>query len=151
MARATIKGLPRLKAKLERLRTQTASDVAPAMGRAAQLIVDMMKRQVPVHEGDLRDSIGWTFGDAPKGALTVASSRVGTLRVTIFAGDEKAFYARYIEFGTAPHAQGGKFAGTEHPGTPAQPFFFTSYRALRKEVKRMLRKAISEAVVKAIK
>lgn len=151
MARVYLKGLPQLKAKLQRLRDETAKDVAPTLGLAADKVVDMMKRLVPVDSGDLRDSIGWTFGSAPEGSLKIASARSGVLTVTIFAGSEKVFWARFIEFGTRSHAQGGQFAGTEHPGTAAQPFFFVSYRALRKEVKRMLRKAINDAVKKAVR
>lgn len=151
MARVYLKGLPQLKAKLQRLRTDTARDVAPTLGLAADKVVDMMKRLVPVDRGDLRDSIGWTFGEAPEGSLRLASAKAGVLRVTIFAGNEKVFWARWAEFGTKPHVQGGQFAGTQHPGTAAQPFFFVSFRALRKEVKRMLRKAINDAVKKAVR
>lgn len=148
MARVYLKGLPQLKAKLRRLQTDTAPEVRPVLGQGAQKIVDLMKRLVPVRNGELRDSIDWTFGDAPKGSLRIASARAGAITVTIFAG---AFYARFIEFGTAPHTVGGMFAGAEHPGTTAQPFFFVSFRALRKEVKRMLTKAVRDAVKKAVR
>jgi HK97 gp10 family phage protein len=151
MARVYLKGLPQLKAKLRRLQTDTADDIKPTLGQAAQKIVDLMKRLVPVDDGDLRDSIDWTFGDAPQGAIRIAAARAGALTVTIFAGNEKAYYARFVEFGTAPHTQAGQFAGTQHPGTAAQPFFFPSFRAMRKEVRRMLAKAVREAVRKAVK
>ena len=151
MARVYLKGLPELKAKLLRLKEHTAKDVAPAMAAAGDKVVEMMKRLAPVDDGTLRDSIGWTFGDAPKGAIKVATIKEGLLRLTIFAGNEKAFYARFVEFGTAPHVQGGQFAGTQHPGNPAQPFFFVSYRAMKKEIKSIVRKAIQEAVRKAIR
>lgn len=151
MARAYWKGLPQLKAKLARLKVETAKDVAPAMAAAGDRVVEMMKRLAPVDEGSLRDSIGWTFGDAPKGAIKVGTFRQGILRLTIFAGNENVFWARFVEFGTAPHVQGGQFAGTQHPGNPAQPFFFPSYRALKKEIKAMVRKAIREAVGKAVR
>lgn len=142
MARVYLKGLPQLKAKLIKLKEKTAEQIRPAMERAAQSVVDMMKRQVPVDKGDLRDSIGWTWGAGPKGSIKLASVN----GITIFAGNEKAFYVRFVEFGTAPHLQGGSRAGTEHPGTNAQPFFFSSWRAMRKSVKSALRKAIKEAV-----
>jgi HK97 gp10 family phage protein len=151
MARVYLKGLPQLKAKLIRLKTETAKDIAPAMAAAGDKVVEMMKRLAPVDEGKLRDSIAWTFGDAPKGAIKVATVKEGILRLTIYAGNEDVFWARFVEFGTAPHVQGGEFAGTEHPGNPAQPFFFPSYRALKKEIKSMVRKAIREAVRKAVR
>lgn len=138
MARVYLKGLPQLKAKLIKLKERTATAVRPAMERAADEVVAMMKRLVPVDSGDLRDSIGWTFGAAPEGALAVATARSGNLKLTIFAGDAKAFYARWVEFGTAP--------GDGHAGTNPQPFFFPSWRAMRKSVKRQIAKAIRDAV-----
>jgi hypothetical protein len=69
------------------------------------------------------------------------------LSVRISAGNSKVRYAHLIEFGTAPHINGGVFAGTEHPGTQAQPFFYPTYRRLR----RRARSRISRAVTKAIK
>lgn len=153
MARVYLKGLPKLKAKLVKLRKDTMPDVAPVMGKAADMIVDMMKRHVAVKTGKLRDSINWTFGKAPKGSMRIATVKNGESTVTIYAGgkEEKVPNAWWVEFGTAPHPQGGQFPGTQHPGSAAQPFFFTSYRALRKEAKKMIRKAISAAVKKAIK
>lgn len=142
MARVYLKGLPQLKAKLVRLKTETADKVRPAMEMAAGNLVEMMRRQVAVDQGDLRDSIGWTWGVAPRGSVAIASSA----GITIFAGNAKAFYARFVEFGTAPHVQGGSHPGTQHPGVAAQPFFFSSYRAMKKDMKAMLRKAIRDAV-----
>jgi len=151
MAKRYLEGLPQLKAKLERLRAQTADKVRPAMAQGAQQTVGMMKGLVPVASGDLKNSIGWSWGAAPKGSLAIASAGVGDMKITIFAGDEKAFYARWVEFGMAPHVQGGKFKGTQHPGTRAQPFFFVSYRAQKKEIIKLLRKAIRDAVKGAVR
>lgn len=151
MARVYLKGLPQLKAKLIKLKEQTAEQMKPAMAQAAQSVVDMMQRQVPVDKGDLRDSIGWTFGDKPKYAQAISRQTSGGLTITIFAGNTKVRYAHLVEFGTAPHAQGGMFEGTEHPGTNAQPFFWPSWRAKKRDVRRILRAAIKEAVRNAVK
>ncbi len=157
MARVTVKGLPALRAKLVKLRTETIDKVRGAMEAAASEITGMMRRMVPVDQGDLRDSIGWTWGDAPKGSISTSHNIAGN-RITIFAGNEKAFYARWVEFGTAAHnvAKGGgnkSFAGTpiQHPGARARPFFFPSYRANKKRVKAMIQKAITAAVRDAVK
>jgi HK97 gp10 family phage protein len=157
MARARFKNLTRLKAKLLNLREATADKVKPAMEGAAQAITDTMRRFAPVDEGALRDSIGWTWGDAPKGSISM-SHKIGTLSITIFAGNEEAFYARWIEFGTAPHntAKGGgnksfQGEGRQHPGAPARPFFFPAYRAHKKKVKADIRKAITAAVKEAVR
>lgn len=150
MARVYLKGLPRLKAKLIRLKEKTSPAVQQAMADAAQKIVDMMKRLAPVDQGDLRDSIGWTFGQKPKYAQAITTAKFGETRVTIFAGNSKVRYAHLVEFGTSPHPQGGQFAGTLHPGTKAQPFFFPSYRAMRNEARKMIRTAIRKAVKEAV-
>ena len=74
------------------------------------------------------------------------------LRISIYAGDDKAFYARWIEFGTKPHnvAKGGGNKGHRgeahlHPGTRAYPFFFPSYRANQKKMKSRVNRAINKA------
>lgn len=149
MARVYLKGLPTLKAKLIALKEKTQEAVKPAMEQAAQSVVEMMKRQVPFDKGDLVRSIGWTWGDKPKGSIGVASAKFGVLRLTIFAGNATAYYARFVEFGTAAHPQGGSHPGTQHPGTKAQPFFYPSYRANRKAIKAAIAKAIRLAIKEA--
>lgn len=139
-----------LQAKLKKLRENAMPDVLPAMEKAAGAITDMMRRQVAVKSGKLRDSINWTYGDAPKGAMHIRTIVHGESTITIYAGgkEEKVPNAWWVEFGTRPHPNLGQFPGTQHPGSPAQPFFFTSYRALKKETKRMIRRAISASVKK---
>lgn len=146
LARVYLKNQPRLKAKLIALKNETAKALEPALIAAAEKVVALAKNLCPVQYGDLRDSIGWSFGDAPKGSIALASSGAGNKRITIFAGNEKAYYARFVEFGTAPHVAGGKFKGAQHPGTKAEPFFFPAWRAFRKGIKRELGKAIREAI-----
>ncbi|ASY56488.1 HK97-gp10 family putative phage morphogenesis protein [Sinorhizobium sp. CCBAU 05631] len=139
-----VEGLDSLKRKLTlaipyRVRQRTRA----AMEKGAGEIVAMAKSLAPVlseHDprrkaGALRDSIGWTWGDAPKGSIVLAqSASVDGERITIYAGDSEAFYARWVEFGTQK--------------MPAIPFFFPSYRTLRKRVKgritREMKKAIRE-------
>lgn len=63
---------------------------------------------------------GGTKGDA---LAAMKSARKGNSTVEMFIGPVvQAFYARFVEFGTAPRINGGKFAGTQHPGTAPQPF-----------------------------
>ena len=160
MARAYLKNLPRLKAKMIRLKQQTAPAIRPAMEAAAGAICGTMRSVVPVDQGDLRSSIGWTWGDAPKGSFGVSHS-IGGNKITIFAGNETAFYARWVEFGTAPHnvAPGGGTKGfkksgskgVEHPGAAARPFFYPSYRMHKKDVKRQITQALRIAVRDAVK
>lgn len=137
---AKILNLARLNRKLARLPAETIEAIRPAMAAAADEIVRMAQRFVPVASGKLRDSIGWVFGaNIPKGAVAIAkigggrrgSKTIKELTITVYAGNDEAFYARWVEFGTV--------------NTPAQPYFFPSYRAVRKSVKAKVRKAVREA------
>ena len=116
------------------------------MEECAAEIVAEMKLLVPVDSGDLRDSIGWTWGDIPAGSFIIDEIRSGknagqqyaTLRIKIYAGSREAFYARFIEFGT-------------RTGVSAQPFFFAAYKKwggkakFRARVRAAIRKRIKEA------
>ena len=116
------------------------------MEEGAQEIVDAMKMAVPIESGELRDSIGWTWGEVPAGSFMIDEIRSGknkgdqyaTLRIKIYAGNKDAFYARFIEFGT-------------RTGVRAQPFFFAAYKKwggkakFRARVRAAIRKRIKEA------
>jgi len=144
---ATIRGLKRLQAKLDRLPVKVKTRIREAMEKGADEIVTMAKSLVADDSGALRDSIGWTYGRAPKGAMTIGKveSSGGDLTITIYAGNEEAFYARWIEFGTSAHTAGGKFTGAKIPAQPARPFFYVSFRANRKRVKSRITRAINKA------
>jgi HK97 gp10 family phage protein len=131
---ATVKGADALLRKLQFLPSAMREAIRNAMADQADEVVAMMKRLVPVESGDLRDSIGWRWGSrAPKGSMAVASVSSGLgglgkdLQLTIFAGSSEAFYARWVEFGTVK--------------MPGRPFFFVSWRASRKSVRRKMRAA----------
>lgn len=127
-----------------------------AMEKAAEQVVAQMKTRAPVYAGPdvvrhdgspirpgaLRDSIGWTWGDAPKGTVALGAVQTGlkgegTTKLTIYAGNKEAFYARWVEFGTRKWKTGN-------------PFFFATWRnnkrKVRGQITRALRKAIKEAI-----
>jgi HK97 gp10 family phage protein len=54
------------------------------------------------------------------------------LTATIYAGNDEAYYARWVEFGTVKMA--------------AQPFFYPSYRALRKKAKSNIKRSVTIAI-----
>ena len=166
MARQII-GLKSLQAKMKRIPKEARSAIKQALAESADDIVATMKSLVPVSKsgtrgwapGMLQDSIVATFGDGevPKysafrqrkrGSRRVIKAADPDLSVTITAGNEDVRYAHLVEFGTAPHTNGGRFAGTSHPGTSAQPFFYPSYRAHRKRVKARITRAINSAAKK---
>lgn len=138
-----VQGLDRLRRKLtvtipDRVRQRTRA----AMEKGANEIVALAKSLVPVDTGALRDSIGWTWGDAPDGSITLGhmkESKDSDEVITIYAGtrnknlgDKDAFYARFVEFGTqkmAPH-----------------PFFYPAYRTLKRRVKNRITREIKKGI-----
>lgn len=141
----TILGLKSLHQKLEKMKRLAKLKVRLAMEESADEIVRMAKGLAPVDSGALRDSIGWTWGAAPSGSMTLttlARSGESDLRITIYAGtrdkklgDADAFYASWVEFGTQ-HMQ-------------AHPFFFPAYRANKKRARSRISRAINKAVKEA--
>lgn len=115
--------------------TAAKSSIKTALEQSADEIVELAKSLVPKDTGDLRDSIGWTYGKVPRGAMTLgkvfASKLAGDLTITIYAGNSEAYYARWVEFGTLKMA--------------AQPYFYPAYRALRKRTKSRTSRAINKA------
>lgn len=137
--------------KLRRLKPAVRQEIEIATGRNAEDVAKLAKSLAPVDDGDLRASTK---------ALKEVSSRDGaTIRWRVVSGDEVAFYARMVEFGTAPGKRGDtavnasgrkRKVGRTHPGNKAQPYFFPAYRALRKRLKSRLSRAFTKAKRKAL-
>lgn len=143
-------GLDRLKRKLARFPQAVEAEIRAAMEQSANEIVALARSLAPVADGDLQRSIDWTWGEAPEGSMVLGKvkrggSGSGNSVITVFAGGGEAFYARFVEFGTAPHVNGGRFAGSSNPGTAAQPFFYPAYRASRKRAKGRVTRAVNKA------
>lgn len=134
MVTVKVEKLDRLKAKVAAITPAVRAEVRKAMEKGAEEIVAMARRLVPVDSGTLRNSIGWTWGSAPKGSIKLASAETGGDVLTIFAGNEVAYYAGMVEFGTLRQA--------------AQAFFFPSYRANRRRVKAAASRALNKAIKK---
>jgi len=137
---------PRIVAKLQRIPAVAVEAARFAMEDGANDIVAAMRAIAPRGEtGNLRDSIGWTWGDLPPGTFMIDEIRSGknqgdqyaTLRLKIYAGAGDGFYARFHEFGT----KDGK--------TPARPFFFPTWKAEKtayiKNIHARVRAAVREA------
>jgi hypothetical protein len=124
------------------------AELRKALEQNAEEMVKLARSIVPVDDGDLRDSIGWTYGEAPAGSFAIGEvkgqgARASNVRITVYAGNERAFYARWVEFGTKAHFQPKR--NRQHPGTRATGFFFGSYRALRKRMKGRTTRALRKA------
>ena len=134
---------PRLRARLAKIPDIAREAAAAAMEEGAQEIVDAMKMAAPIERGDLRDSIGWTWGEVPAGSFMIDEIRSGknkgdqyaTLRIKIYAGNKDAFYARFQEFGTRSH--------------PARPFFFSTWSKERAKFRRRIRDRIRKRIKEA--
>ena len=120
-----IRGLAELHKTLQELPAKIERNVLRGGLRAgAKVMESAAKAQVPVKHGDLRSSIRVSMR---------TSSKTGTVRAQIKAGNKKAWYAHLVEFGTARHWIKPKsrkslfFAGLakeviDHPGARPKPF-----------------------------
>lgn len=159
-----VQNLHRLKQRIAALPEETRKEIQSALLKSGNEIADAARRFVPKRSGALRDSIGVTLGDhAPENANVRGVSAGGgghDLAVTIHAGNAKAFYAAWVEFGTKPHsvARGGGTKGGQkkaragggipHPGAAPSPFFFPAYRLNKKRAKSRIARAIGKAARK---
>lgn len=138
-----VEGADALFRKLALIPQSVLDAVRLELEKQATEIVEMMKRFAPVEDGVLRNSIGWTWGDAPAGSMTIGTvkspdggKQYASMRITIYAGGKvngrDAFYARFQEFGTLT--------------MPANPFFFPAYRLRSKAAKTAITKATRKAI-----
>jgi HK97 gp10 family phage protein len=141
MADVQIKGLQELYAALQALPVKLEQNVMRGALRAgAKILEDAAKQGVPVappsqenqrlyggREGLLRDSVRVSVR-VRKGRITASVKAGGKSK-----GGGVAYYARFVEFGTAAHyikAKNGKglslrgtvFGGVMHPGARKKPF-----------------------------
>lgn len=141
MAEFHVDGLAELEQFLDKLPKNIIEKVMRGGLRAGQVVILRdAKDRCPVEEPS---DYARKWGAYP-GALR-DSLRVGTPRVTadgnvvsrLTAGNKKAFYARWVEFGTKPHMirarnggalaiGGGAYKSVQHPGARPYPFFRTA-------------------------
>jgi hypothetical protein len=158
-------GRARVKRKLDNVAKQIGPEISGAMAAQADLVVRQMQSKVAFRTGALHDSTGWTWGEAPAGAVfKVSSSRKAKIagaymRLTIFSGSAKAFWARWVEFGTKARPPGAyrdarnrrRNAGkTGHRATAPKPYFWPTWRANKKPVMAAIRKAMRAAIKKGV-
>jgi HK97 gp10 family phage protein len=144
----TVKGLDQLHRRFKRIPVAVKRAAIASVVEGANEVAALQRRLVPVDDGDLKASITVT----PPGQSTPPYSQPGGQRVAreteaiVTAGNTKVRYAHLVEFGTAPHENGGMFEGTQNPGAKAQPFFWPSYRAVRRQVRSRISRSISKAI-----
>ena len=150
-----LKGGKELQDFLNQLPAKIEQNVMRSALRAgAKVIADEAKVRVPVGDsGLLRDSI-----------RVSTRARKGRVSASAKAGDKKAFYWRWVEYGTAAHEirpKNGKslfFSGLfseliDHPGARAKPFMRPAFDNKANEaiqaVGRMIGKRLNKAGLNA--
>lgn len=175
-------GLDKWTRQVQRIPESVKQAMRESQGKNADKLVTSIKAFVPRKSGDLADSVNWSRGLPPyseaTGAfrlaqkdLTLRQSALNTegLLVCVYAGDGKAYYARWVEFGTkfspagtarswtrARTARGwrnrsdGRNNARPHHATKAQPYFYPVIRAYSFKIKRSTASAGNRALKKAI-
>lgn len=123
MSNINVTGLRELQAFLDQLPAKMEANVIRSALRAgANVILEEAKQNVPVGDGDLRKSI-----------RVSTKSKRGLVTASIKAGNKKAWYWKFVEYGTAAHKIAGRKGGilsfggffgrsVSHPGAQAKPF-----------------------------
>lgn len=138
-----IEGLDRVTRRIAAIPKKAMEALAEQMEKNATQLVAEMERLAPNKTGELAASVGWTWGDAPKGSMTLGTVGGGrkkgagfaVMRITIYAGGrgkDDPFWAWFQEFGTSKMA--------------ANPFFYPTYRAKKSAMKSAATRAFKKAV-----
>lgn len=131
-----VTGQAQLHARFNRVPNIVKRELEKQIEKEAEKLVKQIRVLAPRGKtGDMAKSIGWTWGDVPRGALKIGQSfgnEYGKLSATIYVG---AFYSGFVEFGTVK--------------MPASPFFFPIYRANKQNIKSNLSRAVTRAMKKA--
>lgn len=148
--KVTVRGKDKLFDKLRRLAPEAFTELKAANGKAAEAMVGYARDFVAVKTGKLRDSIVATppGGTAPSYSQGNRIVPEGSWMVT--AGNSGVRYAHLVEFGTKPHFQPNYRGGFDHPGAKAQPFFWPSYRLVRKSMRSRATRALNASIKRAV-
>jgi len=134
-----VKNLAKFQRRMRAIPLSVRLEVTRQLEKEAEKIVRLMKAFAPKGATlELVESIGWTWGDVPKGAITVgkvATSEYDRIAIKIYAGGGDAFYAKFHEFGTVKMA--------------ANPFFFPVWRAERRRARNNIKRAARRGIKKA--
>jgi len=154
---ARVQGLERLKANIARIKADARAAMGSAAEASAHELANAIRANAPRDTGKLAESVKveqMTSGKGARGLVAAAG-----MAWTVAAGDRNAPYARWVEFGTAaqgarPSRQNRNYKRTAvmtrayaaHAATPAQPFFWPTYRLLRRRLKARIARATTKAV-----
>lgn len=129
-----ISGVDALNQKLAAIPRATRAEIRKVLEKSADEMVTFAKQLAPVDSGTLRDSIRKEPGANDLAVVVTAGGEATTKAAR--AGQGEYDYALGVEFGTVD--------------TPEQPFFWTSYRAVKKRAKSRASRAVRKAVKAAV-
>lgn len=147
---AKVEGLQALNRKFKALPAAVKAEILKAVPASSDELVGLMQRLAPRDKGNLIASIRVE----PKGefgAFIIAGGTEATKREVRKGSGQFTDEAILVEFGTKPHKLGGLFEGAKSPGTKPRPFFFPSFRALKKRIKSRLTRSITTGIKKIAK
>lgn len=146
--KATVQGRDAVMRKLRALVPEAEKQLAVAQLEGAQELADRIRPRAP-GKGRYRATIqGDRLSNRPK-ERALGKGLKGQTKDPNATGVFADYIWRFLEFGTEPFVNQGRFAGTQNPGITAQPHIFPTYRAYRKKLRRKMAGAVSKAVRKA--
>jgi HK97 gp10 family phage protein len=131
-----VPGLSELFQQMDSLALNVQKRVMRGALRAGQkVIMDRAKAGVPVNYPSSENTREWgSYMGALRDSIKITTridARNGQAVARLSAGNYKAFYARWVEFGTKPHEITSKF-GRRLLGTPGHPVYVAHHPGARK-------------------
>lgn len=149
MMTGKVVGRERLAARMRQMPKRLQAEMQAGVVEGAEELAALQRSMAPKASGALARSIRVTgpSESTPAYSQPGGGGRVmGPLQAMVTAGDDDVRYPHLVEYGVAAHINKGQFAGTKHPGTTAQPFFWPAYRLLRKRIASRIRRGVSKAL-----
>jgi hypothetical protein len=135
-------GLDKALARMLRLPVEINVAVDKQLEEEAQELAAAIRRAVPVRTGALRDTIKVVPGDRPLSRRIVAGGQETTvkIRARVKAADFAKAKAAGNNKGEYDYFRAVEFGHLSEDGVPvpAEPFFFTTYRARKKAMRRRI-------------
>lgn len=138
--------------RLAAIPAEVAERIKPAIAKSVNEVAADARTLAEASRDD-GDLIGSIEATAPGGTTpaygTDGQRKLHDLQGAVTVGSPEVRHGHLIEFGTDPHVNGGQFAGTQHPGTEAQPFLLPAWRLNKRRVESRINRAIRKAIREA--
>lgn len=141
--KAKVSGRQALMRRLNELAPNAEKYAAEAKLEVVKEAANLISADAPYDTGDYMAEIkGERQADNPNHAPVVGTKSKDPDATAVYA----PWIWRFLEFGTKSHINKGRFVGTTHPGTPAQPHVFPTWNAFKPTAKKRINAAINRAV-----